>query len=53
MSRGQTVARHRANHTQVVYAPGAVTADEAPAVEAAMFTEMGLHAHRCGKVSPP
>ena len=51
VSRDQMMARHKANHIQVVYAPDAATADKALAVKAAMFAEMGIRVHLCGKVS--
>src|SRR5215217_32197 len=50
VSRDQLMARHKANHIQVVYAPSAVTADKALAVKAAMFAEMGFTVHVCGAV---
>lgn len=53
VSRDQMMARHKANHIQVVYAPDAITADRALAVKAAMFVELGLRVHLCGKVNLP
>jgi hypothetical protein len=50
VSRDQMMARHKANHIQVVYTPDAVTADKALAVKAAMFNAMGLKVHLCGDV---
>jgi len=50
VSRDQLMARHKANHIQVVYAPSAVTADKALAVKAVMFAEMGFTVHVCGDV---
>ena len=50
VSRDQLMARHKANHIQVVYAPLAEIADKALAVKAAMFAEMGIAVHLCGKV---
>jgi L-fucose isomerase-like protein len=50
VTRDQLMARHKANHIQVVYAPDAVTADQALAVKAAMFDEMGICVHLCGDV---
>jgi len=50
VSRDQLMARHKANHIQVVYAPSAETADKALVAKAAMFTEMGLAVHLCGDV---
>jgi hypothetical protein len=50
VSRDQFMARHRANHVNVVYAPDASTADNALAVKAAMLDEMGVTVHLCGAV---
>lgn len=50
VSRDQLMARHKANHIQVVYAPSAEMADEALTAKAAMFAEMGLTVHLCGGV---
>ena len=50
VSRDQFMARHRANHVNVVYAPDAATADHALAVKAAMLAEMGIVVHLCGDV---
>ncbi len=51
VSRDQLMARHKANHIQVVYTPSAEIADKALAAKAAMFAEMGLAVHLCGEVS--
>jgi len=51
VSRDQMMARHKANHIQVVYTPDTATADKALAVKAAMFHEMGIRVHLCGKVN--
>jgi hypothetical protein len=51
VSRDQMMARHKANHIQVVYAPDATTADKALAVKAAMFIELGIQVHLCGDVN--
>jgi hypothetical protein len=48
VTRDQMMARHKANHIQVVYAPDAHTADQALAVKAAMFAGLGLRVHLCG-----
>jgi hypothetical protein len=48
ISRDQLMARHKANHIQVVYAPPEETADKALAAKAAMFAEMGIAVHLCG-----
>jgi hypothetical protein len=50
VSRDQLMARHKANHIQVVYAPSSEIADKALAAKAAMFTEMGIAVHLCGDV---
>jgi hypothetical protein len=50
VSRDQLMARHKANHIQVVYAPSAEIADKALAAKAAMFAELGLTVHLCGGV---
>jgi len=50
VSRDQLMARHKANHIQVVYAPSAESADKALAAKAAIFAEMGITVHLCGDV---
>jgi hypothetical protein len=50
ISRDQLMARHKANHIQVVYAPSAEIADRALAAKAAMLTEIGITVHLCGDV---
>ena len=50
VSRDQLMARHKANHIQVVYAPSAEMADKALAAKAAMLAEMGLTVNLCGGV---
>jgi hypothetical protein len=50
VSRDQMMARHKANHLNVVYAPGADAADRALAAKAAMLREMGIDVHLCGSV---
>jgi len=50
VTRDQFMARHKANHVQVVYAPTAEEADRALATKAAMFDEMGLKVNICGDV---
>jgi len=49
ISRDSFMARHRANHVSIAYAPDA-TAAEALAVKAAMFHELGVKVHLCGPV---
>jgi hypothetical protein len=51
VSRDQLMARHKANHIQVVYAPDSETADQALAAKAAMLAEMGIRVHLCGTLS--
>ena len=48
VTRDQHMARHKANHINIAYAPDIETADEAMAVKAAMMYEMGLDVHLCG-----
>jgi hypothetical protein len=48
VTRDQHMARHKANHINIAYAPDVETADEAMAVKAAMMYEMGLEVHLCG-----
>ena len=50
VSRDQLMARHKANHIQVVYAPSVELANKALAVKSAMFAEMGIAVHMCGDV---
>ena len=47
-SRDQMMARHKANHIQVVYGNDADSADRALKVRAAMAQELGIHVHLCG-----
>ena len=51
VGRDQLMARHKANHVNVVYAPDAATADKAMRVKAAMFDELGVRVHLCGEVN--
>ncbi len=48
VSRNQMMARHRANHINVAYAPSAEAADQALATKAAMLAELGVNVHLCG-----
>ncbi|NWG15058.1 MAG: fucose isomerase [Chloroflexi bacterium] len=50
VTRDQMMARHKANHLNVAYAPSAVEADQALAAKAAMMQAMGLQVHLCGDV---
>jgi hypothetical protein len=51
VGRDQLMARHKANHVQVAYAPDAEAADRALVVKAALFRELGLVVHLCGDVN--
>ncbi|MGC4897586.1 fucose isomerase [Micromonospora sp. DT31] len=51
VDRDQLMARHRANHVNVVYAPDAESADRALRVKAAFFVELGVQVHLCGAVT--
>jgi hypothetical protein len=48
INRDQFMARHRANHLSVAYAPDSQTAEKALAAKAAMMTEMGIQVNLCG-----
>jgi hypothetical protein len=48
VTRDQFMARHKANHLNVAYAPDAETADKALTAKAAMFAELGVTVHLCG-----
>jgi hypothetical protein len=48
VSRDQMMARHQANHIQLVYAEDAASADRALAAKAAMADAMGIAVHLCG-----
>ena len=48
VSQNQMMARHRANHLNLAYAPSAEAADSAFATKAAMLAELGVHVHFCG-----
>jgi hypothetical protein len=50
VSRDQLMARHKANHINVAYAPTPQQADRALWAKAAMLHEMGLAVHLCGTV---
>ncbi|WP_425825511.1 fucose isomerase [Streptomyces fractus] len=50
VTRDQFMARHKANHLNVAYAPDADTADKALRAKATMFRELGLRVHLCGDV---
>jgi hypothetical protein len=48
ITRDQFMARHRANHLNVAYAPTSQVADQALAAKAAMMAELGILVHLCG-----
>ncbi len=48
ITRDQMMARHKANHIQVAYAPDAESANLAMATKAAVFRELGLEVSVCG-----
>lgn len=48
VSRDQLMAKHKANHIQVVYGPTAAAANRALAVKAALFRELGVEVTICG-----
>jgi hypothetical protein len=50
VSQNQMMARHRANHVNVAYAPSAEVAGKALATKAAMLAELGIHVHLCGVI---
>jgi hypothetical protein len=51
VGRDQLMARHKANHLNVVYAPDASTADRALLAKAAFFDRLGVQVHLCGEVA--
>ena len=51
VTRDQFMARHKANHVQVAYAPAAEVADLALAAKAATFDALGVSVHLCGDVA--
>ncbi len=51
VTRDQFMARHKANHLNVAYAPpDATTADKALTAKAAMLHGMGIQVHLCGDI---
>jgi L-fucose isomerase-like protein len=51
VGRDQLMAKHKANHVQVAYAPDADAADRAATVKAALFDAFGMTVHLCGDVN--
>jgi len=52
VTQNQMMARHRANHVNIAYAPDAPTADKALATKAAMFEALGVKVNLCGAALP-
>jgi hypothetical protein len=50
ITRDQMMARHKANHIQVVYAPSEKQAHRACRIKAATLAELGLKVHFCGEL---
>jgi len=50
ISRDQMMARHKANHIQVVYAPNEKQAHRACRIKATMLAALGVEVHLCGNV---
>ena len=50
ISRDAFMARHRANHVSIAYAPDANLALKALTAKAAMFDAMGIKVHLCGDI---
>ena len=50
ISRDAFMARHRANHVSIAYAPDEARARQALGVKAAMFAALGIDVHLCGEV---
>ncbi|WP_427175291.1 fucose isomerase [Arthrobacter sp. 92] len=51
VTRNQFMARHKANHAQLVYAPDAETADKALVAKAAMLDALGVKVNIVGTVN--
>lgn len=51
VTRNQFMARHKANHAQLVYAPDAETADKALVAKAAMLDPLGVKVNLVGTVN--
>ncbi len=47
VTRDQFMARHRANHVNVVYAPDAAAAREAALLKASVLDQLGISVHLC------
>lgn len=51
ITRNQFMARHRANHLNVAYAPDGSTADKALLAKVATVSALGVHVHLCGDIN--
>jgi L-fucose isomerase-like protein len=51
VTRDQFMAKHKANHVQVAYAPDAATARRLMAAKAGMARELGIRVNVCGDVT--
>lgn len=51
ITRDQMMARHKANHLQVVYANDEYTAHRACRIKAAAMTELGIFTNFCGNIN--
>jgi L-fucose isomerase-like protein len=51
VNRDQFMARHRANHVNVAYAPDPASAYAALAAKASMLHELGIKVYLCGDIS--
>jgi hypothetical protein len=51
ITRDQMMARHKANHLNVAYAPSPPEASKVLAAKAAMFAGMGIEVHLCGDIT--
>lgn len=51
ITRDQFMARHKANHLQVAYAPDIDLAERALTAKASVFAELGVSVHLCGDTS--
>jgi L-fucose isomerase-like protein len=51
VSQNAFMARHRANHVNIAYAPDEKRAAQALAVKSAMFHALGVRVHLCGTVN--
>jgi hypothetical protein len=52
VGRDQLMAKHKANHIQVAYAPDAAVADRALTAKAACFDALGMPVYVCGDATP-